>query len=82
MQAEIHPEYREVMFIDSATGEEWVCRSTMNSEDMKVVAGKTLPVVKLEISSASHPFWTGQMREVDTDGRVDRFRKRYGKKRG
>ena len=68
MKAEIHPEYREVLFIDSATGEEWVCRSTMNSEDMKEVDGKTLPVVKLEISSASHPFWTGQMREVDTDG--------------
>ena len=82
MKAEIHPEYREVLFIDSATGEEWVCRSTMNSEDMNEVDGKTLPVVKLEISSASHPFWTGQMREVDTDGRVDRFRKRYGKKRG
>ena len=82
MKAEIHPEYREVLFIDSATGEEGVCRSTMNSEDMKEVDGKTLPVVKLEISSASHPFWTGQMREVDTDGRVDRFRKRYGKKRG
>jgi large subunit ribosomal protein L31 len=82
MKAEIHPEYREVLFIDSATGEEWVCRSTMNSEDMKEVDGRTLPVVKLEISSASHPFWTGQMREVDTDGRVDRFRKRYGKKRG
>ena len=82
MKAEIHPEYREVLFIDSATGEEWVCRSTMNSEDMKEVDGKTLPVVKLEISSASHPFWTGQMREVDPDGRVDRFRKRYGKKRG
>ena len=82
MKAEIHPEYREVLFIDSATGEEWVCRSTMNSEDMKEVDGKTLPVVKLEISSASHPFWTGQMREVDTDGRVDRVRKRYGKKRG
>ena len=82
MKAEIHPEYREVLFIDSATGEEWVCRSTMNSEDMKEVDGKTLPVVKLEISSASHPVWTGQMREVDTDGRVDRFRKRYGKKRG
>ena len=82
MKAEIHPEYREVLFIDSATGEEWVCRSTMNSEDMKEVDGKTLPVVKLEISSASHPFWTGHMREVDTDGRVDRFRKRYGKKRG
>ena len=82
MKAEIHPEYREVLFVDSATGEEWICRSTMASEDTKEVDGKTLPVVKLEISSASHPFWTGQMREVDSDGRVDRFRKRYGKKRG
>ncbi len=54
----------------------------MTSEETREVEGETMPVVKLEISSASHPFWTGQMREVDSDGRVDRFRKRYGKKRG
>jgi large subunit ribosomal protein L31 len=82
MKAEIHPEYHKVLYIDSATGEEWVCRSTMTSEETREVEGENLPVVKLEISAASHPFWTGQMREVDTDGRVDRFRKRYGKKKG
>jgi large subunit ribosomal protein L31 len=82
MKPEIHPEYRKVLFVDSATGEEWVSRSTMSSEETKEVDGEALPVIKLEISSASHPFWTGQMREVDSDGRVDRFRKRYGKKKG
>ncbi len=82
MKPEIHPEYRKVLFVDSATGDEWVSRSTMTSEETKEVDGESLPVIKLEISSASHPFWTGQMREVDSDGRVDRFRKRYGKKKG
>ena len=82
MKQEIHPEYRKVLFVDSATGDEWVSRSTMTSEETKEVDGESLPVIKLEISSASHPFWTGQMREVDSDGRVDRFRKRYGKNKG
>ena len=82
MKSEIHPEYRKVLFVDSATGDEWVSRSTMSSEETKEVDGESLPVIKLEISSASHPFWTGQMREVDSDGRVDRFRKRYGKNKG
>jgi large subunit ribosomal protein L31 len=77
----IHPEYRTVLFVDSATGTEWVSRSTLGagaSQEKRVVDGEELPVIKLEISSASHPFWTGQLREVDSDGRVDRFRKRYG----
>ena len=52
----------------------------MLSSETREVDGKELPVVKLEISSASHPFWTGQAREVDSEGRVDRFRKRYGQR--
>jgi large subunit ribosomal protein L31 len=78
VKPEIHPKYHEVLFVDSATGKEWVTRSTMTSSETREVEGKELPVVKLEISSASHPFWTGQAREVDSEGRVDRFRKRYG----
>jgi large subunit ribosomal protein L31 len=76
----IHPDYHKVLFVDNATGREWVGRSTIQSEQKRVVDGEELPVVPLEISAESHPFWTGQQREVDSEGRVDRFRKRYGQR--
>jgi large subunit ribosomal protein L31 len=75
----IHPDYHKVLFVDTATGHEWVSRSTKTSSETKEVDGEALPVVKLEISSHSHPFWTGKMREMDADGKIDRFRRRYGK---
>ena len=78
MKKDIHPEYHKVLFVDTSTGKEWVSRSTITSDKTKEVDGEELPVVRLEISSESHPFWTGQQREVDSEGRVDRFRKRYG----
>ena len=78
MKPEIHPEYHSVIFVDSATGTEWTTRSTMTSKEMRDVDGQQVPVVRLDISSASHPFWTGKMREMDADGKIDRFRKRYG----
>jgi large subunit ribosomal protein L31 len=68
-----------VLFIDTATGQEWVTRSTMTSKEKREVEGEEIPVVRLEVSSYSHPFWTGKMREVDSDGKIDRFRRRYGK---
>jgi len=77
----IHPEYHKVLFIDSATGDEWVTRSTMTSKETREVDGEEIPVIKLEISSFSHPFWTGTMRELDTDGKIDRFRRRYAIKK-
>jgi large subunit ribosomal protein L31 len=77
----IHPKYHKVLFIDSATGDEWVTRSTLSSKETREVDGEKIPVVKLEISSFSHPFWTGKMRELDTDGKIDRFRRRYGTKK-
>ena len=81
MKSGIHPEYRKVLFIDTATKEEWVTRSTMTSKETRKVDGEEIPVIKLEISSCSHPFWTGTMRELDADGKIDRFRRRYmGKK--
>jgi len=76
----IHPDYHKVLFVDTATGDEWVTRSTMTSSETKEVDGEELPVVKLEISSCSHPFWTGTMRELDADGKIDRFRRRYARK--
>ena len=81
MREGIHPDYHKVIFVDTATGDEWVSRSTMTSRETREVDGEALPVVKLEISSHSHPFWTGTMRELDTDGKIDRFRRRYGKKK-
>ncbi len=82
MKPGIHPEYHKVIFVDSATGTEWVSRSTMTSKETREVDGEQVPVIKLEISSVSHPFWTGQMRELEADGKIERFRKRYGGARG
>ena len=81
MKSGIHPEYHKVLFIDSATGDEWVTRSTLTSKETREVDGEEIQVIKLEISSFSHPFWTGKMRELDTDGKIDRFRRRYATKK-
>lgn len=80
MKDGIHPDYHKVLFVDTATKDEWVTRSTLTSNETREVDGEELPVIKLEISAFSHPFWTGQMRELDADGKIDRFRRRYGKK--
>ena len=81
MKSEIHPDYHNVIFVDSATGSEWTTRSTLTSKETRDLDGEEVPVVRLEISSVSHPFWTGKMRELDADGKIDRFRKRYGQKK-
>jgi large subunit ribosomal protein L31 len=78
MKKDIHPDYHKVIFVDSATGSEWMSRSTLGSSEKREVDGEQIPVVKLEISSASHPFWTGKLRELDADGKIDRFRRRFG----
>ncbi len=80
MKPGIHPEYHKVLYVDTATGDEWVSRSTLTSKETREVDGEEMPVIKLEISSHSHPFWTGKMRELDADGKIDRFRRRYGSK--
>ena len=81
MKPGIHPDYRKVIFVDSASGTEWMTRSTMTSSETRDVDGEPVPVVRLEISSVSHPFWTGQLREAARGGKVDEFRRRYGKKK-
>lgn len=78
MKEGIHPEYHKVLYVDSATGEEWVSRSTLTSKEKREIDGEELSVIKLEISSVSHPFWTGKMRSLDADGKIDRFKRRYG----
>ena len=81
MKSGIHPVYQKVLFVDSATGDEWVSYSTSGSSERRTHQGEELPVIRLEISAFSHPFWTGQAREIDTEGRMDRFRRRYGLKK-
>ena len=80
MKDGIHPQYRPVVFKDDSTGYAFLTRSTLKSEaTIQWEDGKEYPLVKLDISSSSHPFYTGQQRLVDTAGRVERFRRRYSK---
>ncbi len=80
MKADIHPDYREVVFQDLSSDFSFLTRSTMKSrETIKWEDGNEYPLVKVEVSSASHPFYTGKHKVLDSGGRVDRFKKRYGK---
>ena len=81
MKADTHPKYNPVVFQDVSSNFAILTRSTMTSkETIKWEDGKEYPVVKVEISSASHPFYTGKQKTIDTGGRVDKVRKRYGAK--
>ena len=80
MKSEIHPNYRHVVFQDTSSDFSFLTRSTIEtSETIEWEDGATYPLAKVEISSASHPFFTGKQKLVDTGGRVERFQKRYGK---
>ena len=81
MKKEIHPDYREVVFWDLSSDDKFITRSTsQTTETIEWEDGKQYPVYKVEVSSKSHPFYTGKNVLVDTAGRVDKFRKRYGTK--
>ena len=83
MKTDIHPKYRLVVFSDQSAGVSFLTRSTISTGDTVVWSdGNEYPMAKVEISSASHPFFTGTMKIVDTAGRVERFERRYGKRRG
>ena len=80
MKADIHPEYREVVFQDVTSDFKFLTRSTLSSkETVKWEDGNEYPLIKIEVSSASHPFYTGQNKVMDTSGRIDKFKKRYAK---
>lgn len=80
MKADIHPEYREVVYQDLASDFAFLTRSTVASkETIKWDDGNEYPLIKVEVSSASHPFYTGKHKLMDTGGRVDRFKRRYQK---
>jgi large subunit ribosomal protein L31 len=79
MKKGIHPDYREVVFQDISTGFTFLTRSTIKSKETTTWNdGKEYPLLKVEVSSQSHPFYTGKQKIVDTAGRVDRFRRKYG----
>ena len=79
MKKDLHPSnYREVAFKDMSNEEVFITRSTVNSKETIEIDGKTSPLVKLEITSSSHPYFTGKQKLVDTAGRVDKFLSRYG----
>lgn len=82
MKPGIHPDYNDVIFRDASNGQAFLGRSTMTSDKMmKWEDGNEYPVIALEISSTSHPFYTGTQRLLDTAGRVERFQQRYGLKK-
>lgn len=80
MKKQGHPDYQDVLFVDSSTGTKFVCGSTLKPKEKEKFEGKEYPVYRVPISSASHPFFTGSKQLVDAEGRVDKFRKRYAKK--
>ncbi len=75
-----HPDYRPVVFRDKSAGLVFLTRSTAQTTQTIDYEGARYPLVDVEISSASHPFWTGRDRLVDTEGRVERFNRRYGRR--
>lgn len=79
MKDGIHPEYREVVFQDVSANFSFLTRSTIRTKDtVKWEDGNTYPLVRLDISSASHPFFTGKMKYVDSTGQIERFKKKFG----
>ena len=82
MKKDIHPKYREVLFHDTGVDEYFIINSTLETtETKKWEDGKTYPYYTVEISSSSHPFYTGKQKIIDTGGRVQKFEERFGKKK-
>ncbi|MBM38270.1 MAG: 50S ribosomal protein L31 [Woeseia sp.] len=79
MKSDIHPEYREVLFHDTSVDKYFLIRSTVKTSETKEFEGQSYPYMSIDVSSASHPFYTGQQKIVDSGGRVDRFRKKYNR---
>jgi large subunit ribosomal protein L31 len=84
MKPDIHPDYHPVVFRDANTGKTFLTRSTITSSrtiERETPDGvATYPLVVVEVSADSHPFWTGQRRMLDTAGQVEKFRRRYGER--
>lgn len=81
MKEKIHPPYQEVLFVDSSTGHKFLIGSTVQPKEKEKFDGKEYPVVRVPVSSASHPFFTKANQFIDSEGRVDKFTKKYARKR-
>ena len=77
MKKNTHPEYQEVVFEDSSTGVRFICGTALKPKERTTFEGKEYPLYRLSTSSSSHPFFTGSKQLVDSEGRVDKFKKRY-----
>ena len=77
MKKNAHPKYQQVLFVDTATDQRYLCGTTLQTDEKEVYEGKEYPVNRVAISSSSHPFFVGGKGIVDTEGRVDKFNKRY-----
>ncbi|TAL83808.1 MAG: type B 50S ribosomal protein L31 [Candidimonas sp.] len=82
MKASIHPEYHEVVFLDQQTGTKFISRSTLNSRETVELDGKTYPLFKCDVTSESHPFYTGAQTRLVETGRVEKFRTRFARTAG
>ena len=79
MKSEMHPELHPVVYVDASADHEFVSRSTQKSDIKRTIDGVEHYEIRLEISSASHPFFTGKQHFIDTAGRIDKFRRKYKK---
>lgn len=83
MRKDIHPRYEPVVFRDASTGDQFLTRSTATSNVTVTWSdGRDYPLITVDVTSASHPFWTGENRVVDTAGQVEKFYRRYGNRPG
>ena len=78
MKKDLHPKYNPVVFVDMSTGHRFISRSTKTSDRKEVIDGVEHSLIYIGVTSASHPFYTGQNQFVDTEGRIDKFQKRFG----
>tara|TARA_B100001750_G_C14877161_1_gene288551 strand:+ start:169 stop:414 length:246 start_codon:yes stop_codon:yes gene_type:complete len=79
MKKDIHPNYRKVLFRDITTDKNYIISSSVETEETATYEGVTYPLVKVEISSSSHPFYSGKERSGGTTGRIEKFNKKYKK---
>ena len=82
MKEGIHPEYRDVVFLDQQTGNNFIIRSTVNTRETTEIDGKTYPLFKCDVTSESHPFSTGAQTRIVETGRVEKFRARFARTTG
>lgn len=82
MKEGIHPEYRDVVFLDQQTGNNYIIRSTANTRETIEIDGKTYPLFKCDVTAESHPFYTGAQTRIVETGRVEKFRARFARTAG